>query len=186
MPSSHRNAIGSCSASCQRQHNVNNIIALALALFTSQSTSQEPIPLTLAFIYRSQDRQPLICTCSPNSTTYGGGSSARSRSVPEGLSTMSQQCNCRHGAGVAAVAAPSREFIYVPHAYASLQRTPHRQGRHMPGTGGGGGGGVAGAAAGTGAGSSCQATRGNPQCRLKRSQSLCRPVHFVEQITTSV
>ncbi|EDW64667.2 uncharacterized protein Dvir_GJ21180 [Drosophila virilis] len=121
---------------------------------------------------KSQDRQPLICTCSPNSTTYGGGSSARSRSVPEGLSTMSQQCNCRHGAGVAAVAAPSREFIYVPHAYASLQRTPHRQ--------------SPGAAAGTGAGSSCQAARGNPQCRLKRSQSLCRPVHFVEQITTSV
>ncbi|XP_060644561.1 monocarboxylate transporter 7 [Drosophila nasuta] len=137
---------------------------------------------------KSQDRQQLICTCSsPPSTTYGGvgaGSSARSRSVPEGLSTMSQQCNCRHGAGVP-TAAPSREFIYVPHAYASLQRTPHRQSRQT-------GGGAAAAGTGAGAGatgatnSGCSATSRNPQCRLKRSQSLCRPVHFVEQITTSV
>lgn len=150
---------------------------LHLRYLCSWSSSLEYLPLTLSvyvFICRSQDRQPLICTCSPNSTTYGGGggSSARSRSVPEGLSTMSQQCNCRHGSGVAAGAAPSREFIYVPHAYASLQRTPHRQSRQT--------------GAGVGPGNSCQAARSNPQCRLKRSQSLSRPVHFVEQITTSV
>lgn len=85
---------------------------------------------------------------------------------------MSQQCNCRHGSAVGHTG-PTREFIYVPHAYASLQRTPHRSG--------------AGAAAGTAPGA-CSALRNNPQCRLKRSQSLCRPtaVQFVEQITTSV
>ncbi|XP_017076006.2 LOW QUALITY PROTEIN: uncharacterized protein LOC108111149 [Drosophila eugracilis] len=126
----------------------------------------------------SADRQPLICTCSSpsrNPVTYGTSaphgppSSTRSRSVPEGLSTMSQQCNCRQGP--ATVPAPTREFIYVPHAYASLQRTPHR---HSQGSGSGS------------AGNS--ALRNNPQCRLKRSQSLCRPtaVQFVEQITTSV
>ncbi|XP_043661816.1 uncharacterized protein LOC122625849 [Drosophila teissieri] len=129
----------------------------------------------------SADRQPLICTCSSpnrNPVTYGTHgptgppgppgppSSTRSRSVPEGLSTMSQQCNCRQGP--ASVPAPTREFIYVPHAYASLQRTPHRHSQ--------------------GAGSGNSALRNNPQCRLKRSQSLCRPnaVQFVEQITTSV
>ncbi|KAH8238032.1 hypothetical protein KR032_011491 [Drosophila birchii] len=142
------------------------------------------------------DRQPLICTCSsPNgqphahSSSYGlpAASSARSRSVPEGLSTMSQQCNCRHGPGVGGHTGPTREFIYVPHAYASLQRTPHR---HSQGAGSGSGSGP-GAGAGGGAatsGASCSALRNNPQCRLKRSQSLCRPtaVQFVEQITTSV
>lgn len=130
----------------------------------------------------SADRQPLICTCSSpnrNPVTYGTHgptgpsgppSSTRSRSVPEGLSTMSQQCNCRQGP--ATFAAPTREFIYVPHAYASLQRTPHR---HSQG-------------AGSGSGPGNSALRNNPQCRLKRSQSLCRPnaVQFVEQITTSV
>ncbi|XP_030383874.1 monocarboxylate transporter 7 [Scaptodrosophila lebanonensis] len=112
---------------------------------------------------KSNDRQPLICTCSPSSNY---GASSRSRSVPEGLSTMSQQCNCRPHT------APSRDFIYVPHAYASLQRTPHRHTQPAPGPAAG-----------------CQQTlrgQGTPQCRLKRSQSLCRPVHFVEQITTSV
>ncbi|XP_017155244.2 uncharacterized protein LOC108164151 [Drosophila miranda] len=136
---------------------------------------------------KSQDRQALICTCSPSTTTttattYGGGhmagaNSTRSRSVPEGLSTMSQQCNCRHGqaaTGSGSGPGPTREFIYVPHAYASLQRTPHR---HSQGAGGG-----------ASAGGGCQTLRNNPQCRLKRSQSLCRPgtVQFVEQITTSV
>ncbi|XP_068150941.1 uncharacterized protein [Drosophila tropicalis] len=135
---------------------------------------------------KSLDRQPLICTCSsPNSTTtntqthttntnaYGSGGlahiptaaqSARSRSVPEGLSTMSQQCNCRHSAAPPTNTHPTREFIYVPHAYASLQRTSQQQRQQR------------------------QPNNNNlQQCRLKRSQSLCRPpVHFVEQITTSV
>ncbi|XP_034668028.1 uncharacterized protein LOC117901403, partial [Drosophila subobscura] len=150
---------------------------------------------------KSQDgRQALICTCSPSTTTttatnYGGGhmagahlagggggggaNSTRSRSVPEGLSTMSQQCNCRHGSGLGPGAGPTREFIYVPHAYASLQRTPHRHSQGAGTAAGGAGGAVGGA---------CQTMRNNPQCRLKRSQSLCRPgaVQFVEQITTSV
>ncbi|XP_022231984.2 uncharacterized protein LOC111080585 [Drosophila obscura] len=143
---------------------------------------------------KSQDRQALICTCSPSTTTTtattygghmaGGANSTRSRSVPEGLSTMSQQCNCRHGqasgSGTGPGPGPTREFIYVPHAYASLQRTPHR---HSQGAGG------PGTATGAGAGAGgCQTMRSNPQCRLKRSQSLCRPgaVQFVEQITTSV
>nr|XP_044251175.1 uncharacterized protein LOC108064254 [Drosophila takahashii] len=127
------------------------------------------------------DQQPLICTCSipnRNPVTYGAhgapppSSSTRSRSVPEGLSTMSQQCNCRQGP--ATFPAPTREFIYVPHAYASLQRTPHRHSQ--------------GAGSGSGAGGNPSALRNNPQCRLKRSQSLSRPsaVQFVEQITTSV
>ncbi|EDV31231.2 uncharacterized protein Dana_GF15251 [Drosophila ananassae] len=134
------------------------------------------------------DRQPLICTCSSpnnNPTTYGQTTthSTRSRSVPEGLSTMSQQCNCRHGSGTipglgqGPGSGPTREFIYVPHAYASLQRTPtHRQGQRS------------GEAGSLGGGGACSALRSNPQCRLKRSQSLCRPtaVQFVEQITTSV
>ncbi|XP_017110676.1 uncharacterized protein LOC108134747 [Drosophila elegans] len=122
----------------------------------------------------SADRQPLICTCSSSTSpnrTFGQPhppSSTRSRSVPEGLSSMSQQCNCRQGP--APFPPPTREFIYVPHAYASLQRTPHRQSQ------------------GSSSGGGNATLRNNPQCRLKRSQSLCRPnaVQFVEQITTSV
>lgn len=168
----------------------HHTILIAQSCHTPRVDTLWPKPWKLTCHFRSPalDRQALICTCSSpnnNPTTYGQTTthSTRSRSVPEGLSTMSKQCNCRHGSGTipglgqGPGSGPTREFIYVPHAYASLQRTPtHRQGQRS------------GEAGSLGGGGACSALRSNPQCRLKRSQSLCRPtaVQFVEQITTSV
>uniref|UniRef100_A0A1I8MPA2 Major facilitator superfamily (MFS) profile domain-containing protein n=1 Tax=Musca domestica TaxID=7370 RepID=A0A1I8MPA2_MUSDO len=140
---------------------------------------------------RMDSAQPLLCTCSPSSYFQ----SCKSQSVPEGLSTMSQQCKCKS-------VQPSREYIYVPrHHQPALMPASHlQQPQQQP----------------TNHNCSCHNLKqlvqssGNsnllssnklfkdpsaglhsaastmPKCKLKRSQSLSRPMTYVEQMTTSV
>ncbi|XP_075151178.1 uncharacterized protein LOC142225287 [Haematobia irritans] len=135
--------------------------------------------------------QPLLCTCSPSSSYF---QSCKSQSVPEGLSTMSQQCKCKPQ--------PSREYIYVPRQLSQHphHQTPsqHLQQQHL---------------LQHNHNCSCHnlkqlvsnagvhsntlgkpfkdtlpphASATMPKCKLKRSQSLSRPMTYVEQMTTSV
>lgn len=139
--------------------------------------------------------QPLLCTCSPSSYLQN----CKSQSVPEGLSTMSQQCKCK--------SQPSREYIYVPRHLTSQQphasHAAHLQQQQQ-------------LLSNQSHNCSCHnlkqlagptATLANtnsltkpfketpgphtssatiPKCKLKRSQSLSRPMTYVEQMTTSV
>ncbi|XP_037961004.1 uncharacterized protein LOC119690083 [Teleopsis dalmanni] len=97
---------------------------------------------------------PLLCTC--NSTSFMQNS--RSQSVPEGLSSKSQQCMCK----------PSTQYLFVPKSPAQSQsytkdcchssRDIHIQHRGL----------------------------NTPGYFRQRSKSLSKPIHLVEQITTSV
>ncbi|TMW54888.1 hypothetical protein DOY81_000121, partial [Sarcophaga bullata] len=127
--------------------------------------------------------QPLLCTCSPNAYFQN----CKSQSVPEGLSTMSQQCKCKPQS--------SREYIYVPrhlaHQHQQLQPLRHNCSCHNLDK--------SLTTASTNTATASILTRNIfkdtapihsastiPKCRLKRSQSLSRPITYVEQMTTSV
>ncbi|XP_039950949.1 uncharacterized protein LOC120768357 [Bactrocera tryoni] len=133
---------------------------------------------------RSHIHQPLLCTCNQGSTNYLQNS--RSRSVPEGLSTIGNQvCRCKTTATPAATTtsrlgsstALSREVIYLPrhdHDYDFTCR------HHQRGVG---------AAAATATAAAVAAIHGaatTPRYRHRRTQSLSKPLQYVEQITTSV
>ncbi|XP_028898653.1 uncharacterized protein LOC105216139 [Zeugodacus cucurbitae] len=133
---------------------------------------------------RSHMHQPLLCTCNQGSTNYLQNS--RSRSVPEGLSTIGNQlCRCKTTATPAATTtsrlgsstALSREVIYLPrhdHDYDFTCR------HHQRGVG---------AAAATATAAAVAAIHGaatTPRYRHRRTQSLSKPLQYVEQITTSV
>ncbi|XP_036328523.1 uncharacterized protein LOC118740892 [Rhagoletis pomonella] len=125
---------------------------------------------------RSQMHQPLLCTCNQGSTNYLQNS--RSRSVPEGLSTIGNQlCRCKTVTGTAAASAVgssntlSREVIYLPrhdlgYDFGTKCRNHQR-----------------GVAATTVIQHGAATT---PRYRHRRSQSLSKPLQYVEQITTSV
>lgn len=135
------------------------------------------------FLFRMEANQPLLCTCSSNAYFPN----CKSQSVPEGLSTMSQQCKCKTQS--------SRDYIYVPrHLALQHQQLPtlthncscHNLDKSLT------------------TGSTNIATNSIlarnvfkdsvpiyststiPKCRLKRSQSLSRPMTYIEQMTTSV
>lgn len=127
--------------------------------------------------------QPLLCTCSPSSSYF---QNCKSQSVPEGLSTMSQQCKCKPQ--------PSREYIYVPRQTPQQLQQTHNCSCHN----------LRQMVAATSGASAAVAAHANPnandafkntaplssstmpKCKLKRSQSLSRPMTYVEQMTTSV
>ena len=129
--------------------------------------------------------QPLLCTCSPNAYFQN----CKSQSVPEGLSTMSQQCKCKPQS--------SREYIYIPRNLAQqhqqqLQPLRHNCSCHNFDKS------LMTASTNTATPSiltrnvfkdntaPIHSTSTIPKCRLKRSQSLSRPITYVEQMTTSV
>ena len=129
--------------------------------------------------------QPLLCTCSPNAYFQN----CKSQSVPEGLSAMSQQCKCKPHS--------SREYIYIPRHLAQqhqqLQSVRYNCSCHNLDKS------LTTASTNTATASSLtrnvfkdntaapiQSTSTMPKCRLKRSQSLSRPITYVEQMTTSV
>ncbi|XP_065355383.1 uncharacterized protein LOC135949864 [Calliphora vicina] len=132
---------------------------------------------------RIDNAQPLLCTCSPNSYFQN----CKSQSVPEGLSTMAQQCKCKPQ--------PSREYIYVPRQLAAQQQQPQTQHcscQNLDKS-------LATATTTTTTISASNQSRNIfkdtgpahstatiPKCKLKRSQSLSRPITYVEQMTTSV
>ncbi|KNC25389.1 hypothetical protein FF38_07564 [Lucilia cuprina] len=131
---------------------------------------------------RVENTQPLLCTCSPSSYFQN----CKSQSVPEGLSTMSQQCKCKPQ--------PSREYIYVPRQLAQQPLAQHCSCQNLDKS-------LATATTTTTISASNQSrnvfkdtgpavathsTATIPKCKLKRSQSLSRPITYVEQMTTSV
>ncbi|XP_012159721.1 uncharacterized protein LOC101455298 [Ceratitis capitata] len=138
---------------------------------------------------RSHMHQPLLCTCNQGSTNYLQNS--RSRSVPEGLSTIGNHlCRCKNqtttttAAPTAATSrfgsstALSREVIYLPrhdHDY-NFSCRHHQRG--------------VGAAATTATAAAVAAIQHGaattPRTRHRRTQSLSKPLQYVEQITTSV
>lgn len=128
--------------------------------------------------------QPLLCTCSPSQYFQ----SCKSQSVPEGLSTMSQQCKCK--------VQPSREYIYVPRQLTQQPQAHHCSCHNLDKS-------LATATTTTTISASNQSrnvfkdtgpqqqqqqhsSATIPKCKLKRSQSLSRPITYVEQMTTSV
>ncbi|XP_061392050.1 uncharacterized protein LOC133327549 [Musca vetustissima] len=136
---------------------------------------------------RMDSTQPLLCTCSPSSYF----SNCKSQSVPEGLSTMSQQCKCKP------TSQPSREYIYVPrhHQQALLPPSSHNlqstsnhncscHNLQKLAQSSGNSNLVGSKLSSTGPAAHQSATM--PKCKLKRSQSLSRPMTYVEQMTTSV
>uniref|UniRef100_A0A1I8PA67 Major facilitator superfamily (MFS) profile domain-containing protein n=1 Tax=Stomoxys calcitrans TaxID=35570 RepID=A0A1I8PA67_STOCA len=146
---------------------------------------------------RMDSNQPLLCTCSPSSGYF---QSCKSQSVPEGLSTMSQQCKCKPQ--------PSREYIYVPRqlSHQPQQLPPHLQTHQQQqqhqlqqthncschnlkqlGSGVGVGPHITNALSKPFKDSfGPHASATIPKCKLRRSQSLSRPMTYVEQMTTSV
>ncbi|XP_053958188.1 uncharacterized protein LOC128863195 [Anastrepha ludens] len=131
---------------------------------------------------RSQMHQPLLCTCNQGSTNYLQNS--RSRSVPEGLSTIGNQlCRCKTttagaASGVGSSTALSREVIYLPRHDLDYDFACRHHQRGV------------GAAATTAAAAAAAAIQHGaattPRYRHRRSQSLSKPLQYVEQITTSV
>ncbi|XP_073827361.1 uncharacterized protein [Musca autumnalis] len=141
---------------------------------------------------RMDSAQPLLCTCSPSSSYF---QSCKSQSVPEGLSTMSQQCKCKPTQPAA------REYIYVPrHQQALLppSTTPHSSNHNCSChnlkqlTQSSGNSNLLSNKPFKDPTTTTTATTGPhssatiPKCKLKRSQSLSRPMTYVEQMTTSV
>ncbi|XP_067624694.1 uncharacterized protein [Eurosta solidaginis] len=129
---------------------------------------------------RSQMHQPLLCTCNQGSTNYLQNS--RSRSVPEGLSTIGNQvCRCKTAATAVQDTGPStglsREFIYLPRHELDYDYGACRHHQWAMGT--------ARSTAAT-AGVLQHGAATTPRYRHRRSQSLSKPFQYVEQITTSV
>ncbi|KAM7353347.1 uncharacterized protein ACRADG_005441 [Cochliomyia hominivorax] len=131
---------------------------------------------------RMETAQPLLCTCSPSQYFQN----CKSQSVPEGLSTMAQQCKCK--------LQPSREYIYVPRQLTQQPQAHHCSCHNLDKS-------LATATTTTTISASNQSrnvfkdtgpqqqqhsTATIPKCKLKRSQSLSRPITYVEQMTTSV
>ncbi|XP_037884068.1 monocarboxylate transporter 2 isoform X1 [Glossina fuscipes] len=114
--------------------------------------------------------QPLLCTCSPSLYLQN----CKSQSVPEGLSTIAQQCKCR--------TQPSREIVYIPRAPSQSRFCPcYHCHQHRTNTKSNF---MRKDAITSVATNNAPSTM--PRCKLKRSQSLSRPLQFVEQMTTSV